>query len=253
MSAIIIWRNIMQSKTTIIYATAIISLAVIISTLILTRTWSSNYRMNQTISVTGSATKTFQSDLGYLRTTIQTKAATAREAFSTLESQKPALINFFQERGFEEDSLHFFPANNYSQEEFDENGRPTGQILSWNYSQRVEVRSPDVQLIQNMSLELSTLVNEGIYVMVEQPEYYFSGLDTLKVHIQADAARNAMERAQFIADATGKTLGNMTGARMGVLQITPVNSNQVSNYGINDVSSIEKEITGVVTATFLIQ
>jgi len=253
MSAIIIQEHIMQSNRTILYAAAIVSLAIIVCTLIFTQTWSGNYRMNQTISVTGSATKNFQSDLGYLRATIQTRAATAREAFSILESQKPALIKFFQERGFEKDSLHFFPANNYSQEEFDQNGRPTGQILSWNYSQRVEVHSPDVQLIQNMSLEISTLVNKGINVMVEQPEYYFSGLDTLKVQIQADAARNAMERAQFIADATGKALGNMTGARMGVLQITPVNSNQVSNYGINDVSSIEKEITGVVTATFLIQ
>lgn len=243
----------MQSNRSIIYAAAIISLALVASTVIFTRTWSSNYRMNQTISVTGSATQTFRSDLGYLRATVQTRAATAREAFSILESQKPALIQFFRERGFSEKDLQFSPANNYSQEEFDENGRPTGQILSWNYSQRVEVRSPDVQLIHNMSLELSSLVNEGINVMVEQPEYYFSGLDTLKVQIQADAARNAMQRAQFIADATGKKLGNMTGARMGVLQITPVNSNQVSNYGINDVSSIEKEITGVVTATFLIQ
>lgn len=33
--------------------------------------------------------------------------------------------------------------------------------------------------------------------------------------------------------------------QMGVFQITAVNSNEISDYGINDTSSIEKEITAV--------
>lgn len=242
-----------MNNKSLIYASLVLSVAVIIATVIFTQTWSSNYRLNQTISVTGSATKPFQADLGYLRANIQTKAQTASAAFNELERQKPVLNSFFEKKGIHGDSLRYFPANSYAQEEYDDKGRPTGRILSWNYSQRVEVASGDVGLIRDLSLELSSLVNEGITIMIESPEYYFSGLDSLKVGIQADAARNAMERAEFIAKATGKILGNMTSARMGVLQITPVNSNQVSNYGINDVSSIDKEITGVVTATFLIE
>lgn len=242
----------MDNKS-IIYTGVIVSLAIIIATIIFTQTWSSNYRLNQTISVTGSATQPFRADLGYLRATIQTRANTAIDAFNELEKQKPVLTSFFEKYGFSKDGLRFYPANNYAQEEYDEKGRPTGSILSWNYNQRFEVESSDVDLIRELSLKLSTLVNEGLNIMIESPEYYFSGLDSLKVGIQANAAKNAMERAEFIAQATGKALGNMTSARMGVLQITPVNSNQVSNYGINDVSSIDKEITGVVTATFLIE
>jgi hypothetical protein len=40
---------------------------------------------------------------------------------------------------------------------------------------------------------------------------------------------------------------------MGVLQITPKFSNMISDYGINDLSSIEKEITAVVNASFEIK
>jgi hypothetical protein len=40
---------------------------------------------------------------------------------------------------------------------------------------------------------------------------------------------------------------------MGVMQITPVNSTEVSDYGINDTSSIEKAITAIVTASFEVQ
>ena len=45
----------------------------------------------------------------------------------------------------------------------------------------------------------------------------------------------------------------MRSARMGVLQITPKFSNAVSDYGINDLSSIDKEIVGVVNASFQIE
>jgi hypothetical protein len=57
-------------------------------------------------------------------------------------------------------------------------------------------------------------------------------------------------RAEQMAASTNSDLGPMRTAKMGVLQITPKNSNVVSDYGINDVSSIEKEITAVVHASF---
>jgi hypothetical protein len=62
-----------------------------------------------------------------------------------------------------------------------------------------------------------------------------------------------MVRGQRIAKATGRELGALRSARMGVLQITPENSNLTSDYGVNDVSSIRKEITAVVSANFAIE
>jgi len=88
---------------------------------------------------------------------------------------------------------------------------------------------------------------------VEQPEYHYTKLAELKIDIQADAAKDAMVRDDKIAKATGRSLGPMRDARMGVIQITPKLSNQVSDYGINDLSSIEKEITEVVNASFEIE
>ena len=108
----------------------------------------------------------------------------------------------------------------------------------------------DVAKIKRISLDITSLVNQGISFAVNPPEYYYTKLADLKIEIQADAAKDALNRAQKIAEATGSTLGPISNARMGVLQITPVNSNMVSDYGINDVSSIEKEITAVVNASF---
>jgi len=41
-------------------------------------------------------------------------------------------------------------------------------------------------------------------------------------------------------------------ARMGVLQITPADSNEVSGEGMNDTSALEKDITAVVNISFAV-
>ncbi|MBN2731583.1 MAG: SIMPL domain-containing protein [Balneolaceae bacterium] len=243
----------MRSENGVIPAAGILAGAIIIGVIIFSYTWHSNYQLDQTISVTGSATQTFTSDIGYLRARIEASGSTAQQAYQNLEQQKPAVINFFSENGFQRNEIIFSTFNSYSREDYDQNGRPTGRVISWTYSQQVEVKSNDVQKIKALSLEMGSLVQQGINVQVESPEYYYSGLDSLKISIQSRAAENAMVRAQKISEATDQELGNMTSARMGVLQITPINSNQVSGMGINDASSIEKEITGVVSATFQIE
>jgi hypothetical protein len=120
-------------------------------------------------------------------------------------------------------------------------------------SQSLDVESADVNLIKSISLDISSLVEQGVNFMVNPPEYYYTKIGDIKIEIQAEAAKDAMVRGQRIAKATGRELGALRSARMGVLQITPENSNLTSDYGVNDVSSIRKEITAVVSANFAIE
>jgi hypothetical protein len=53
-----------------------------------------------------------------------------------------------------------------------------------------------------------------------------------------------------MAKNAGSKIGRLRGARMGVFQVTPAGSTEVSDYGVNDTSSLEKDITAVVSATF---
>ena len=53
--------------------------------------------------------------------------------------------------------------------------------------------------------------------------------------------------------SSGKSAGQLKSASVGVFQITPPYSNEISDYGINDTSSIDKEITAVITCTFEIK
>ena len=45
----------------------------------------------------------------------------------------------------------------------------------------------------------------------------------------------------------------MRSSSLGVYQITPRNSTDVSDYGVNDTSSRLKDVTAVVSATFAVK
>ncbi len=231
----------------------ILALGFIVGMIIFTHTWHSNYKLDQTISVTGSATKQFTSDIGYLSADIKAKAPTSQQAYKKLQSEKPAVIHYFEQNGFNKDDIQLNTPTSYSRQQYDENGRPTGKTISWTYSQQVKVKSNDVQKIKTMSLQMDSLVQQGISLKVQSPKYFYSNLDSLKMKIQFRAAQNAKVRAQKISKATGQKLGIMRNARMGVLQIRPVNSTQVSGGGIRDASTIQKEIMAVVSAEFQIR
>ena len=227
----------------------ILGLTAIISTFIFSGTLRKIKSENQTINVTGSARQVMVSDLGILRGTISAAGATASDAYRTLQAQKPILVEYIRSKGFPADKINFQTINNYPVYNYNQNGQQM-DIRSFNASQMIDIQSGDVELVKAISLEISSLVERGINFQVNQPEYYYTKVGDIKIEIQAEAAKDAMIRGQRIAKATGRELGTLKSARMGVLQITPENSNMTSDYGINDVSSIRKEITAVVNANF---
>ena len=67
------------------------------------------------------------------------------------------------------------------------------------------------------------------------------------------ASENARQRAESMVKATGNKIGFMRSAKMGVFQITPANSTEISDYGVNDITSLDKKVTAVVSASFSIR
>jgi hypothetical protein len=243
----------MNNKNSLIVPFFILGFSIIIAVFIFVSTWKANQSANQTITVTGSAKKEIISDLGFLRGTLMVQASSREFAFRELNSQKPTLLAYLDKKGFPDDKVEFFTMNNYPIYEMGPQGYSTGRVIGYVYNQRMEISSTDVNKIKEISLDIASLVEQGVNFNVEMPEYHYTKLAELKIEIQAEAAKDAMIRAQKIAEATGRDLGPMRTARMGVLQITPKFSNVISDYGINDLSSIEKEIIGVVNASFEIE
>ena len=85
------------------------------------------------------------------------------------------------------------------------------------------------------------------------PQYYYSKLSDMKVNLLKEATTDAKVRAAAMLNATHNKVGNIESVRMGVFQITPVDSTSVSDMGINDTSTIEKKVTAVANVVFRIK
>lgn len=233
-----------------VWAATLLALAIITSTCILSYTWRNNVKSLQTIAVTGSAKMDIIADIGILRGSVLINASNQNDGYSLIKTQMPLVLNYLNTQGIKSTDIELMPINSYANYEYTPQGMQTGRILGYTQSQRFQLKLNDVNKIKLLSLQITDLLKQGVSLQMENPEYYYSGLSELKIQIQADAAKDAQTRAKRIAESTEQTLGAMRSAKMGVLQITPKNSNIIGDYGINDASSIEKEITAVVHANF---
>lgn len=243
----------MTDRRDIVIAMGVLGVCLIVAMFIFSTAWKQAKSTEQAIEISGSSRKAIVSDLALLGASINAFGSTQGEAYRNLESQKPAVMSFLASKGFSKDKVTFSTMSNFPVNELNEQGYSTGNVRGYNFSQRFEIQSTDVQLIRTISLELTALAEQGISLNVESPQYLYTKLQDVKAEVQAEAAKDAMLRAKKIAEATGSSLGNIRSARLGVLQITPKNSTEISDYGMNDVSAIEKEITATINASFEIE
>ncbi len=243
----------MISENKYIIPAFILSIFFILGILIISQTWREHSRANQTITVTGSAKKLIISDLGILRISISSTGNSQQEAMKSISRQVPLLISFTKEKGIHPDSINEYTPTILPQFEISPSGYQTNRIIGYTFTQNFDFMSKDVELIKQISMGITELIEKGVNIQQITPEYHYTKLSDLKIEIQAEAAKDAMQRAKKIAESTGSKLGRLRTARMGVLQITPKFSNLISDYGINDLSSIEKEITAVVNLSFEIK
>lgn len=240
-----------MDRNQFVLPTIIIGIAAIVATIILANGFKNIRSNDETITATGSAKQLIISDLAVLSGTLTASAGTSAEAYNELERQKPTLIKYLTSNGFSEEDIEFQTINSYPNYYYSESGHISG-ISSYTTNQSIRLSSTEVNKIKETSLAISSLVQQGLDFRVNSPEYYYTKIGDIKIEIQAQAAQDAMTRGKRIAEATGRKLGALRRARMGVIQITPENSNMVSDMGMNDVSSIRKEITAVVNADFSI-
>lgn len=132
-------------------------------------------------------------------------------------------------------------------------GVQTSQLLGYRATQNFEVRSADVGRVTRLAEQATALVNEGLELQNSRQEYLVTRMADLRTPMLAEATKDAGERARSIAESAGGEIGPVRSARMGVFQITARNSTGVSDMGVYDTSSLDKDITAVVRVTFAVR
>ena len=119
-------------------------------------------------------------------------------------------------------------------------------------SQSFEIHTKNIDAVEKTSGSVSQLLLQGVDVQVGRIRYLSTELKTAKYAALRKATADAHDRAATIAQGLGGHLGAVRSVQLGVYQITPRNSTDVSGEGINDTSSREKDVTAVVTVTFAV-
>ena len=108
-------------------------------------------------------------------------------------------------------------------------------------------------MVGDISRKATELISQGVPIESQAPQYIYTKLSDMKVTMLAEAAKDARSRADQIANNSGCHVGSVRFARMGVLQITPIYSTEFSGGGAYDTTSLDKEITAIVTMGFSIR
>jgi uncharacterized protein len=206
-------------------------------------------RPNDALSVTGSAKRPIRADYVIWRMSISSQQPTPQTAYQELKTRTERVQKYLKEQQVPENVITLNSIDTSTIPEVI-NGRETGKTLAYKLNQRFEIRSNDIDRIAKLSQQSTELINEGIPLVSETPEYLYTQLAKLRVEMVAEATKDAKARAEAIAGSTGNRVGAVQSAQTGVFQITSRNSTEVSNSGIYDTSSIEKDITAVVSVKF---
>ena len=208
-----------------------------------------------TITVTGSAKKTIRADLAVWRGSFNAQSPRIEDAYAELEASARRVRAYLVGKGFADSALVFSQVQTQAQYRRSREGMELagGAPEGYRLVQTVEVRSRDVERLERLARESTELIRQGVRFESYPPEYLVTGLADLKVEMLAAATRDAKARASEMARNAGSKVGRLRSARMGVFQVTPANSTMVTDYGINDTSSIEKDITSVVSVSFEIR
>lgn len=236
---------------------AVLVVSVVTSTVVASRAYVARgaqvLKAEQLITVKGATRKRIRSDQAVWDISVRGEAKTLQEAFAILDGGVGKVAAFLAGLGFAPGEQAVSAIDTSEHHVRDAKGNETREISGYTLSRSFTVTTLDVARVARAAGQVTQLIQEGVLVVSCPPRYYYSELAALKVGLMSEAAKDARARADNIAGAAGCRVAEVRSAQMGVLQVTQPLSTDVSDWGIYDTSTIEKDVQAVVTVCFRIE
>jgi uncharacterized protein len=229
----------------------ILGLSIIISTLVGAYVFYQVRSFDNTLTVTGSATKQVTSDhvkwVGQINRIV--KVSTLKSGYALMTSDLANVMEFLKEKNIEQDQIVVSAVS--MEQNYDQNNNGTER--TYTLRQTIDVNSSDVNGIGEIAKNIQPLIDKGVVFSTQSLEYTYTKLPEERVSMLADAIKDAKARASKLAESSGKEVGQLKSASSGVVQVMSANSLDVSDYGSYDTSKIEKNIMLTVKASFTLK
>lgn len=229
--------------------TLIISASILIGAFMLTNAFKNRNNSNDTISVTGLGSQDFVSDLIVWNSSFSKRSFDLKEAYAGLDTDRNTIKTYLLSKGIKESDI-IFSSVNINKEfttTFDSNNNVHSQTFAgYTLTQNVNVESKEITKVENVSREVTELINSGVELYSNPPEYYYTKLSELKLKMIAEATKDARSRAEQIADNAGAKLGHLKKSDMGIFQIIAQNSSEDYSWG-GSFNTSSKNKTATIT------
>jgi len=229
-------------------AVSLVTSTIVASRAINTRTKAAA-KASQEITVKGSARRRVRSDVGVWVVTIRGEGATIAAAYEQIEASEKRVGEFLTTTGFAAEQRELSAIETSTFYGRDEKGNATREVSGYVLERVFTISSSEVERVYAAASEVTQLLKENIPVVSKRPEFYFSQVADLKIQILGEATKDARARANEIASNSGCRAGEVRQAQMGVMQITQPDSTEVASYGRYDTTTIDKDVSVVVTLT----
>jgi hypothetical protein len=204
---------------------------------------------DNTLSVTGSAKQSVTADMvkwnsSFTRTVL---ASNLKTGYTQMKNDETAVSKFLKDNGIVDAEITISPVSMQMQYNYN---KTTSTPDEYMLVQNVMIQSTDIEKIKSLSKNIQSVIDQGVIFSAYSPEYYYTKLPEMRVSLLPEAMKDAQTRAESIAQSTGKKVGSLKSASMGVVQVLQPNSVDISDYGNYDTSTIDKEIMITVKASF---
>jgi uncharacterized protein len=227
-----------------------IGVAVVLTAHVVSGALTAKTHSHDTISITGSARKPITSNLVRWSLTVGDQRARARDAARAVRGHVQEVEAYLVAEGVPHGAIT--PAVVESEQLVEQLPHHRRRV-TYRVSQGLTVSTRKLDVVEAAATSLSRLIERGIDVSAGPLQYISTELTQAKLAALQAATADARRRAEILVDGLGGKLGPMRSTSLGVYQITPRDSTDVSDYGINDTSSRDKDVNAVVTATFAVK
>jgi hypothetical protein len=206
-------------------------------------------KRRDTITVTASAREPIRADLARWRIAVRAQRGDPAGAARLLRREVVAVRAFFRAGGLGTDEVNEPPV---AVGEVTRRIGPRRFVQEFRLTQRFEVTTRDIAKLEGVAGRVGELLEQGLPLTVGSITYVSTQLTEARIKALRSATENARERAEALVEGLGGDLGAVRSAQLGVYQIVPRNSTQISDYGINDTTTRDKDVISVVTVTFAV-
>jgi hypothetical protein len=226
-----------------------IAIAVVLVAHIIGATVRDVRHTRDTLSVTASARVPISADLVRWSLGVSAESSTTAPAARRLRREMTQVRKFLLSAGIAADAIS--PSVVQSQEVVIRLPHKQRRVR-YRVSQYLNVRTKQIDVVEAASTRVGELLEQGVEVSADPLAYLSTELARAKLTALEQATAEARRRAEILARGLGGKLGRMRSSSQGVYQVTPRDSTDVSDYGINDTSSRDKDVNAVVSATFAV-